>query len=147
MKRARFYSIFISYSSKDFRFVKRLINSLETAGFTVSIDKVAIKPGDSWAHIVERLLRNSRCVLVVLSPSSVLSKNVIKELAFAQDEGKRVIPIFRRQCEIPLGLRGISYCDFRADHAAGLAALMRALPKKRAARRCQKKREVGKHYD
>jgi hypothetical protein len=66
-------------------------------------------------------------VLVVLSPDSVDSQNVMDEVSLAFDEKKRIVPILLRQCNIPFRLRRVQHVDFTAGYDGGLAALVRAL--------------------
>jgi hypothetical protein len=65
-------------------------------------------------------------MLVILSPASVNSKNVMAEVAFALDEEKEIIPVLYRECKIPFRLRPIQYVDFRReqDYPAALQELL-----------------------
>ena len=120
-------SVFISYSRGDTSFVEQIASHFINDGLIVSLDKTGVKPGEMWAPKIQKLIQESFCVLVVLSPESVTSPNVLNELSFALDEGKTVVPLIIRDCQIPLRLCGIEYCDFRQDHQGGIKALMRAI--------------------
>lgn len=49
------------------------------------------------------------------------------EISFAVEENKTVIPVFYRDCRVPLQLRGLQYADFRTDYDRGLKTLLRTL--------------------
>ncbi len=72
-------------------------------------------------------------MLVILSPDSVGSDNVLAEASFALDEGKGVIPVLYRECSVPFRLRPFQYVDFRVDYATGLEELLASLGNKQAA--------------
>ena len=44
---------------------------------------------------------------VVLSPRSVTSQNVMDEVSYALEEGKRVVPIVCEDCKVPFRLRRV----------------------------------------
>src|SRR4051812_37125590 len=74
----------------------------------------------------ERVLR-CEAVVAILSPFSVGSANVLDELSFALEKGKRIVPVLYRDCEIPLRLHRIQYVDFRTDYHEGLQRLLATL--------------------
>jgi hypothetical protein len=118
---------FFSYSRVDAAFVLRLASDLRAGGIDVWIDQLDIHGGDRWDEAVERALQTSNTVLVVLSPESVASGNVLDEVAFALEHHKRLVPIVHRGCEIPLRLRRFQYVDFTTSYDKGLTALRDAL--------------------
>ncbi len=119
--------LFFSYSRADAGFVIRLARDLRDAGVNLWIDKLDISPGEHWDHAVEKALQTSSAVLLVLSPSSVGSTNVMDEVSFALDKHKRVVPVLFRSCDVPFRLHRLQYIDFTADYARGLMQLLRAL--------------------
>ncbi len=68
-----------------------------------------------------------RELVVILSPASVESRNVMDEVAFALEEGKAIIPVVHKDCRIPFRLRRLQYVDFKSDHSAALKSLVSAL--------------------
>jgi TPR repeat protein len=118
---------FFSYSRDDSEFALRLAEDLKSAGAYVWLDQLDIQPGQRWARAVQDALNNAQRVLVILSPSSVESSNVEDEVTFALEEGKSVIPVFYRDCKVPLQLRPFQYVDFRTDYDRGLAVMLRTL--------------------
>ena len=65
------------------------------------MDKLDIRPGQRWEQKAEEALDKCTRLLVILSPASVSSRNVMAEVAFALDEQKEVIPVLYRACRIP----------------------------------------------
>lgn len=118
---------FFSYSRHDSEFALKLAKDLRAAGAAVWLDQIDIDPGEHWDSAVEKALANSSKMLVVLSPSSVESTNVMDEVSFALDENKRVIPVLHRDCKIPFRLRRLQYIDLRAEYEKGLSELVRML--------------------
>jgi hypothetical protein len=123
---------FISYCRIDSEFVLRLAEDLKAAGARVWMDQLDIVPGEKWDVEVEQALTNCAQMLVILSPVSAVSTNVRDEIAFALNNGKKIIPVLYQDCKIPLRLQSNHYVDFRTDYARGLSGLVKTL--ERAAR-------------
>jgi TIR domain len=100
---------------------------LKAAGASVWLDQLDIVPGQRWDSAVEDALANCPRMLVILSPASVNSTNVMDEVSFALDEKKTVIPVIHQDCKIPFRLRRVQYVDFRHDYARGLKELLKTL--------------------
>ena len=91
------------------------------------LDQLDIHPGERWDRAVEEALRNSERILLILSPSSVSSDNVLDEVSFALETNKTIIPVLYLDCAIPFRLRRLQYIDFRTDYDRGLKELLRTL--------------------
>ena len=118
--------VFISYSRHDVDFALRLGKDLKAKGLNIWLDKLDIKPGEIWDNAIEKAMKTSGKVLIVLSPSSVSSPNVMDELSYAFDEGKSIIPVLHIECERPFRLRRRQFCDFTKDYEIGFNDLLRA---------------------
>ena len=118
---------FIAYSRRDSEFALKLAGDLKAAGARVWIDQLDIQPGSRWDRAIEDALTRSSTFLVILSPDSAESRNFHDEVSFALEKHKHVIPIFWRDCKIPLGLRRLQYVDFTKDYQQGLAGLLTAI--------------------
>jgi hypothetical protein len=118
---------FFSYSRHDSDFVLKLAGDLKAAGASVWLDQLDITPGDRWDRAVQDALTNCTCMLVILSPASVDSTNVMDEVSFALDEGKTVIPVIYRDCTVPFRLHRVQHVDFKQDYARGLQVLLGTL--------------------
>jgi hypothetical protein len=102
---------FFSYARKDSEFVLKLANELRATGVNLWLDQLDIRGGQHWDRAVEGALESCQGMLVVLSPESVASNNVMDEVSYALEEGKLVVPILFRYCAIPFRLRRVQYVD------------------------------------
>ncbi len=109
-------SIFISHSAKDDDFGRKLVQDLRQAfrsDEAVWYDtEGGLYGGESWWGRIVTVLDKCDVFIIVLSPNSVNSKWVMKELDIAIVEGKRVVPILFRQCDIRADLRAIQNISF-----------------------------------
>ena len=117
---------FFSYCREDSGFALRLAEDLKAAGANVWMDQLEIVRVSGGTGRL-RSLANCPRLLVLLSPASVDSENVLDEIDFALYRRKTIIPVLYCDCDTPLRLRRIQYIDFRTDYARGLKALLKAL--------------------
>lgn len=118
---------FFSYSREDSDFALRLAEDLKAASASVWMDQLDIVPGQRWDRAVRDALIKCPRLLVILSPASVDSENVLDEIDFALDKQKTVIPVLYRDCESPLRLRRVHRVDLSRDYIRGLRLLLKAL--------------------
>lgn len=111
---------FVSYSRRDQEFVLRLGGDLRAAGSQIWVDQIDISPGDHWDRAVEAAVRDCVGMLLILSPSSVASENVLDEVTVALEAGKPVIPIRIEPCDLPLRLARVQFIDVTSDYAEAL---------------------------
>jgi hypothetical protein len=124
-------SVFISYSSRDKEFVRRLAGDLKKRGIPVWFAEDSIEPGDPFIKAIEDGIDHTAFQIVILSPAAVDSGWVTQEVHMALHKGisgkkVSVIPVLRETCQIPGFLRTLSFVDMRADHdyPAGLEKLV-----------------------
>src|SRR6186997_1698708 len=103
--------IFFSYSRNDSVFALKLAKDLKQAGADIWIDQIDIPIGNHWDSTIEKALDSSICVLVILSPSSIGSANVMDEVSYALDSGKKIVPVILEDCPPPLRLRRLQRID------------------------------------
>ncbi len=118
---------FFSYSREDSDFALRLANDLRASGSAVWIDQLDIGPGERWDRVVQQALESCPTVLIILSPASVNSNNVMDEVSFALDQQKAIIPVLYRDCDIPFRVRRFQHVDFRDNYEHMLEELKRCL--------------------
>ncbi len=118
---------FISYSREDSAFVLKLAKDLETAGAKVWLDQLHIKGGERWPVAIEKALEESPQMLIILSPASVASNNVMDEVSYALECGKKVIPVLWKSCQVSFRLRNLQRVDFTNDYTVGLKNLLETL--------------------
>lgn len=114
---------FFSYSREDSEFALRLAADLRAAGASVWIDQLDIGPGQLWDRAVQNALESCPSVLIILSPASVNSDNVMDEINFALDQKKTLIPVLYRDCDVPFRLRRFQHLDFRTEYEKMLQEL------------------------
>ncbi len=119
--------IFISYSSKDREQAEQLTELLGSAGLSVWIDRSGIVGAEQWATEIVEGIRACNTFILLLSPNSIQSENVLRELSLASEKRKRVLPVdleptvLPSSFEYPLaGLQRVAISDFdsilRAHH-------------------------------
>jgi adenylate cyclase len=87
------HDIFISYSSEDRAKAEQLTELLSSAGLSVWIDHSGIDVATSWSGEIVDAIDNCKALVVLLSPSSVESKNVVREVALAFEKNKKILPL------------------------------------------------------
>jgi hypothetical protein len=100
--------IFISYASADKEWAREFAKSLAGAGANVWFDEFVIKPGDSIAESVEKGLRGSNTVVLLVNDESVGSGNFFFELGAALGMNKKIVPIVPEgfsASKLPLSIR------------------------------------------
>jgi uncharacterized protein YjbI with pentapeptide repeats len=125
MEPIQFYSCFLSHSSADKDFARRLFSRMRDEGLRVWFDEVDMRSGRKLHEQIDEAIRLHDKLLLVLSPNSMGSEWVRTELckAFKQErrEGKRkLFPI----ALVPYGQIHDWEC-FDADHGKDLAVEVR----------------------
>ncbi len=121
-------SVFISYSRRDTDFVDLLHRLLESKGYDAWLDRSDISVGSQWDNSVQQAIEDRTHMIVVLSPDSVNSENVADEWNFARDKSKTIIPIYYRDCDVPMRLSRYQRVDFlRQSFADAFKELVSAL--------------------
>ena len=89
------YDVFISYARKDFQEVNRLVLHLKERIPEISIwfDITGIESGDEFEEKIVAAINNSSYVLFALSKNSISSKWTKDEVVYANNMGKKVIPV------------------------------------------------------
>jgi hypothetical protein len=128
--------IFVSYSRHDSEFVDKLIAELEKLGYSVWVDRENIRGGDSWLKSIAEGIDQCNAYLIVLSPNSVASKMVARELTLAFEKQKPIIPLrykpYTLSSDMEFQLAGTQYIDFyEQDFASGMQRLAQSLTQHR----------------
>lgn len=124
--------VFISYSSVNKRFARRLAGSLRHAGHNVWLDEWNIRVGDSIPAKIGMGIDDADYVAVVLSEQSVKSGWVESEwqTKYWEEISKRrvsVLPVLLNDCIVPPLLQRKKYADFRRHYESGLIELTQAM--------------------
>jgi TIR domain len=119
--------VFISYSRVNVLLAERLERDLLIADFDIWRDQHGILTGRNWDEAIEKELRASAAVIVILTQASVKSEAVRNEIAVAQSMNKWIFPVRFEPCEIPMVIARLHYTDLTYDYDAGLRQLVAAL--------------------
>ena len=113
-------SLFVSYARTDAAIVRKLVDALSDAGYTVWWDDL-IEAGASFAKRIEAKLATADAVIVVWSENSIQSDWVLDEAAKGR-ERKRLVPVTFDGSEPPLGFRQYQVVDLGKWSKSGDAA-------------------------
>jgi len=113
-------SIFLSHSSIDKPFARRLAQDLDNQSVTCWLDEGEIKIGDYLIEKLKRAIDDVEYLAVILSPEAVASAWVQREVEMAMSQeilGRRmkILPIMYRRCDLPDFLLEKVYGDFTDD--------------------------------
>lgn len=128
----RYGKIFISHSSVDKPFVRRLAKAIEADGFLTWLDEKELLPGDPLAKRVSEGVAQARAVLVVVSRAAIASKWLAFELNKATDRMVKgeciVIPIVIEEIKsLPAEVEGLLYADFSKSFKRQMQAVLKSL--------------------
>ena len=125
------YKMFLCHSSDDKSFADRLANDLQKSKIPVWFDKWNIKVGDSIVDEIDKGIKESDYLGIVISSSSLNSDWVKKELnaAIVEELKKKkvvVLPILIDDVwdKVPIFLREKKYADFKISYEEGLEELL-----------------------
>ena len=91
--------IFVSYSRKDSKAARKLIDTFEKMGYDVWVDWEDIPPATHWMEQIEEGIEKSDAFIFFISPDSIKSEVCNVELEHAAKYNKRIIPIVVRKVE------------------------------------------------
>jgi hypothetical protein len=115
--------VFISHSSVDKQFAYRLATDLIAEGFTVWLDAWELRVGDALSDSIHEAITGSTFVLFLISPNSIASPWVDKELKVAlvleaERQDVVMLPLLIGHTDIPAALADRLYLDFGSYRAS-----------------------------
>jgi len=124
--------VFLSHSSTDKNFAKRLGGDLQRHGIKVWVDEAEIKIGDSLIEKISKGIEETDYLIVLLSKCSCKSEWVKKEVNIALNMeilNRRVyvLPCLLERCKMPLFLIDKKYADFSKTYKTGLDQIIETL--------------------
>ena len=123
--------IFLSYSSVDWKFANEIAKLLRRHGVPVWHSHRNIMGGQPWHDEIGDALRRCDWFVILLSPNSVKSIWVKRELTFALRKphyNDRIVPVVVDLCDheqLSWTLFSHQVVDFTADFEKGCRALLR----------------------
>ena len=121
--------ISLAHSGRDESFVKSLASDLRRNGIRVWLDNFELKEGDPITQSVHEPIKENDYLGVVLSPSSVESEWITKDLSTTlvrelEKKAILVLPILYKECKIPPVIADKKTADFTSTHQRGLEDLL-----------------------
>ena len=101
--------IFISYAQADREVARKISKLFEDGGWSVWWDR-KIPAGKTWRNVLEQVLQNMRCMVVLWSANSINSEWVKEEAEEGKAQGK-LVPILIESVKLPIGFRTIQAAD------------------------------------
>ncbi len=119
--------VYISYKSEDGDLAAELVHQIEDAGFQVWTDNERLRSTERWRESIDQAIRDAFVVIVILTPASRASEQIMYEWMFALGVGVRLIPIMRQATELHPRLEAIPTLDFSSPGAFPWGKLLRQL--------------------
>lgn len=124
--------IFLCHSSSDKGFVRMVNDDLRRLGAQTWLDENNIKVGQSIVDKISSGLKDSRYLMIFLSPKSIQSLWATREwqsFLSRQLSGNTitVLPVLIEKCDIPAILADLKYANFTESYYDGLKELRAAL--------------------
>ena len=121
--------LFLSHSSQDKPFVKRLAQDLNNCGVDAWIDEWELQIGDSLHDVLSLAMTQSKYIAVIISSSFLKSKWANDELKRAlslerQQEYPLVLPLVYEDAPMPAFIEERVYIDFQSDYYSALTRLV-----------------------
>ena len=104
--------VFISYGHDDKAFVQELATTLAKDNIEAWWDFDKLKGGHDWQKEIQQGIKRCDFFIVVLSPTSVDREWVLKEITYANEYKKKIIPLMLKECERPISIIEKQFIDF-----------------------------------
>ncbi|MFT3893488.1 MAG: TIR domain-containing protein [Anaerolineales bacterium] len=122
---------FLSYGREDTVKQRRIVRELRERGIKIWVDVENLTPGTpTWEREIEKAIRASTGLIVLLSPESNNSEWVRREISFGEQHRRRIFPVLIEGDDdnsTPLRLMNHQRVDLRTHFEAGLDELAAAL--------------------
>ena len=122
--------VFLSHSSRDRRFATKLAEVLRSHGVPVWYSLANIVGAQQWHDQIGKALSRCDWFVLILSPHSVRSKWVKRELLYVLNDARyedRIVPVLYKACEesrLSWVLPTFQRVDFTVDYHAGCRDLL-----------------------
>lgn len=124
--------VFVSYSRQDNDKVQALTGKLRSAGVRLWMDVRNIDGAAMWGEEIVNAVAKSKVLLLLVSKTSVVSQNVVKEVLLASEHKGHILPVDLEPTEIPGSLKyalaGIQHIEyFRGEPEEAMKSVLRSL--------------------
>lgn len=100
---------YLSYALPDRDLAQRMVAELRKSGHEIWFDEFELTPGTAWGREIDKALKASRAMIVLVSPESMQSKEVHREIGHAflsRNFAHRVLPVYVKPTDdVPWFLR------------------------------------------
>jgi hypothetical protein len=111
--------VFVSYSRHDSDFVARLVAVLEANRHDVWLDATDLRGSDEWRQSIVDAIRAADVVVLVISPRSMASTDVEREITVAAEEQRRILPVVLEHADLTGSIRyelaGVQHISFEGQ--------------------------------
>ncbi len=122
---------YLSYALPDREIASELVDELHDAGHEVWFDERELTAGAGWPKEIEKALNASKAMIVLISPASMSSKQVRREIEYAffsKNFAHRVLPVYLRATDdVPWFLRKQQGVTLGRDHRKAIQEIKSAL--------------------
>lgn len=88
------HAVFVSYADENRAFADELVRMVEARGRRCWIAPRNIPPGSpSWAEPIVEAIAGSRLIVILLTADSIASRQVLREVTLADNEGIPMLPV------------------------------------------------------
>ena len=116
------HDVFVSYSRKDLAIADRICKLLKDNNINVWIDREGIFCSLNYKDVIVDAIDASKCVIFISSANSNASINVAREIGYAVNQNKPILPIMLDDSpfakSIRLDIADINQIDFRKTEEA-----------------------------
>ena len=123
--------VFLSHASGERQFADRLVKALRDHGIPVWYSRTHLRGAQQWQSEIGRALRRCDWFIVILSPKSVKSMWVKRELSYVLIQKRfqdKIIPVIYRKCDyekLHWTLASFQMVDFTGVYASGCRDLLK----------------------
>ncbi|HEX3052586.1 MAG TPA: HEAT repeat domain-containing protein [Aggregatilineaceae bacterium] len=119
--------IYISYSQDNGEFVGDLIRQIEDAGFQVWADQERLRATEEWSEGIDQAIRDAFAMIVIPSPTTQASEQMMYEWMFALGVGIRILTLTLQPVAVHPRLESVPRLDFSDTSALPWGKLIRHL--------------------
>ena len=122
---------FLSYALPDREIAREMVDGLSGSGHEIWFDEFELTPGTGWGREIDKALKASHAMIVLISPESMKSKEVRREIEHAllsKNFAHRVLPVYLQPTDdVPWFLRTQKGVHIGADPAKAIQRVKNAL--------------------
>ncbi len=123
IRRCATQGMYISYTRADELFAFNLREALLGQNLLSWLDMTDVDEEEEWHVAVKNAMRRSGLMLAVMSPSALKDPSVNAEREFFAEQGKLVLPVIHKRCDMSATRYWLMPIDFSHDFDLGIYTL------------------------